>query len=198
MNSMYPIAVCFFQNDYADNYYNRGSDLFYQGIQFPKGSKYEGYKFYVESMSIKNNDNCDLDDPNRSFNMNKLWVYFYQGRHVNIQNIETNEIKQILAEEVKEEMQRKDYNCLKEIPPFIIEQYGKDYEAIKERFLSKYRNGQRVVFNIGDESKKGEILHIDTFGTFEQNEEPSYEILVDEEDAIYKHVQQSQIRFVLD
>lgn len=57
----------------------------------------------------------------------------------------------------------------------------------------KYSHGEIVSFYDGEKLKKGEIIIIDAFGTFEQNEEPSYDIFIKEENCLYKHVRQSQI-----
>lgn len=42
----------------------------------------------------------------------------------------------------------------------------------------------------------GQIAIIDKYGTFEQNEEPSYDIYVKEMDCLFKHFRQSKVKFV--
>ena len=42
--------------------------------------------------------------------------------------------------------------------------------------------------------KNGKIYIVDAYGTFEQNLEPSYDILVEEENCIYKHICESELR----
>ena len=56
-----------------------------------------------------------------------------------------------------------------------------------------YKHGDNIKFMYEDNIKLGVIVIIDADGTFEQNEEPSYDIYVQEENCIYKHVRQSQI-----
>ena len=194
MNNNERIAVCFLKQDIGvDTRYDRASDLIYQSIKFPKGSNYEGYEFFVEELSIQDNDHCKENDPYRSFNKNKRWVYFLKNHEVNIINIETKETKRILSDEIKVEMKRRDYDKMKEIPYFIIKQYGNDYEEIKKRFLPKYKIGDIVLFKTDGETHEGKIWLVDTFGTFEQNYEPSYDIENKMENMVYKHILQSQI-----
>lgn len=62
----------------------------------------------------------------------------------------------------------------------------------------KYTYGDTVVFDYHSKSSlRGEIAIIDRFGTFGQNEEPSYDILVFDDESnekvLYKHVRQSWI-----
>ena len=65
----------------------------------------------------------------------------------------------------------------------------------------RYQNGEMVMveFRIRGtddyEVKSGIIRHVDAYGTFGQNEEPSYDITVSdgEEKCLYKHVRESQI-----
>ncbi len=56
----------------------------------------------------------------------------------------------------------------------------------------RYHYDEIVRFSWGTEEKTGKIRIIDAYGTFEQNEEPSYDILV-EESGLYKHVRESEI-----
>lgn len=50
-----------------------------------------------------------------------------------------------------------------------------------------------VSFMCGDEKKTGKVYIIDRYGTFEQNEEPSYDVLVESENCLYKHIRESWI-----
>lgn len=50
-----------------------------------------------------------------------------------------------------------------------------------------------VVFKIGDDEKCGMIQIVDAYGTFEQEDEPSYDICVEEENCIYKHIRETAI-----
>ena len=56
-----------------------------------------------------------------------------------------------------------------------------------------YKEGQIVKFKINNIIKEGIILIVDKYGTFEQNNEPSYDIMVTEENTLYKHIIQSMI-----
>ena len=57
----------------------------------------------------------------------------------------------------------------------------------------KYALGQTVVFKSGHGVKKGKIVVLDARGTFEQKDEPSYDILVGEETIVYKHILETKI-----
>ena len=60
----------------------------------------------------------------------------------------------------------------------------------------KYEKYDIVRFKFGPtEELEGFIEIIDAYGTFEQNEEPSYDILITEEPnrGLYKHVRESRI-----
>lgn len=60
----------------------------------------------------------------------------------------------------------------------------------------KYHHRDKVKFRkyIEDEDTLiGVIEIIDAHGTFEQDEEPSYDIFVEEENCIYKHIRESWI-----
>lgn len=55
----------------------------------------------------------------------------------------------------------------------------------------KYHRDDMVYFRWGTEEKTGKIHIIDAYGTFEQSEEPSYDILAEE--GLYKHVRESEV-----
>lgn len=56
-----------------------------------------------------------------------------------------------------------------------------------------YKEGQIIKFKINNIIKEGIIYIVDKYGTFEQNNEPSYDIMVTEENTLYKHIIQSMI-----
>lgn len=60
----------------------------------------------------------------------------------------------------------------------------------------KYNYGDRVSFETKGKTVTGTIEIIDPYGTFEQDEEPSYDIMVKEENCLYKHVRESEVTFV--
>lgn len=58
----------------------------------------------------------------------------------------------------------------------------------------KYQLGDRVRFSINDEILEGKIEIVDSYGTFEQDEEPSYDIgVTGEKEILYKHIRESQV-----
>jgi hypothetical protein len=58
---------------------------------------------------------------------------------------------------------------------------------------SKYNYGDTVKFIINGGIKIGTIEIIDAYGTFFQREEPSYDVMVKEENCLYKHIRESFI-----
>ena len=63
----------------------------------------------------------------------------------------------------------------------------REYVMRNEVVLTK---GDKVTFRCGGETKKGVVCIVDAHGTFEQPGIPSYDILVKEENMLYKHVRQ--------
>ena len=67
----------------------------------------------------------------------------------------------------------------------------------------KYKVGDRVSFKIKDDGKdfivSGKVYIVDAYGTFEQNEEPSYDVMAEEShydkdsSCLYKHVRESSL-----
>ena len=57
----------------------------------------------------------------------------------------------------------------------------------------KYTRGDKVKIVYYEEVKYGTIEIVDAYGTFEQNEEPSYDVMIEAENAIWKHVRESWI-----
>ena len=53
-----------------------------------------------------------------------------------------------------------------------------------------FKFGDIVTFNFGDIIKKGIIVIIDDYGTFEDNTDVSYDILIKEENNLYKHIRE--------
>lgn len=55
----------------------------------------------------------------------------------------------------------------------------------------KYKLGEKVKFTLNGKETIGEVYIIDAYGTFEQNQEVSYDVMVDLPDnqkCLYKHV----------
>lgn len=57
----------------------------------------------------------------------------------------------------------------------------------------KYQFGNIVDFTVGDDTKTGIIYIIDKYGTFEDNSDVSYDILVGDENCLYKHIREDYI-----
>lgn len=59
----------------------------------------------------------------------------------------------------------------------------------------KYNYNDTVIFKLTDKEHKGFIVIIDPYGTFDQTEEVSYDIMVKEnnQQALYKHIPESCI-----
>lgn len=64
--------------------------------------------------------------------------------------------------------------------------------------MPKFKRNDMVVFKIGDDEKCGMIQIVDAYGTFEQEDEPSYDICVEEENCIYKHIRETAIKAIFD
>lgn len=52
----------------------------------------------------------------------------------------------------------------------------------------KYEYGDKVCFKTEKGIKNGTIAIIDKYGTFEQRDDVSYDILVETENCLYKHI----------
>lgn len=50
--------------------------------------------------------------------------------------------------------------------------------------MPKFKSNDMVVFKFRDDEKCGMIQIVDAYGTFEQDDEPSYDICVEEENGI--------------
>ena len=53
---------------------------------------------------------------------------------------------------------------------------------------SLYKVGDEVVFTLNGLRREGVVLIVDAYGTFERPRIPSYDILVESENMLYKHV----------
>ena len=70
---------------------------------------------------------------------------------------------------------------------------NKDILAIKEKNGNTFTHelfkvGDLVTFLCGDTLKEGVVLIVDAHGTFESPNTPSYDIMVENENMLYKHV----------
>ena len=57
----------------------------------------------------------------------------------------------------------------------------------------KFKLGQLVKFNFGNEKKEGIIFIIDKFVCFEYPDDVSYDILNEKDNCLYKHVQEKEV-----
>ena len=64
----------------------------------------------------------------------------------------------------------------------------------KDRFPNpNCKVGDELTFFCGDTLKKGVVLIVDAHGTFDNPGIPSYDIFVEEENILYKHVSNEMI-----
>ena len=61
--------------------------------------------------------------------------------------------------------------------------------------MPKFRKGQSVEFTISGKLVQGRIAIIDAYGTFEQDEEVSYDIF-STDNILYKHIRESGLRAI--
>lgn len=66
----------------------------------------------------------------------------------------------------------------------------REYDRHSEVVLEKC---DLVTFRCGDETKEGVVCIVDVHGTFEQLGTPSFDILVEEENMLYRHVSNEMI-----
>lgn len=59
----------------------------------------------------------------------------------------------------------------------------------------KYQRNDVVSFEIDGKHRTGFVYIVDAYGTFFQSEEPSYDIMVEEENGrcLYKHIPESYV-----
>ena len=57
----------------------------------------------------------------------------------------------------------------------------------------KYNRGQFVKFEVDGEIMEGTIAIIDTYGTWADPSDVSYDILVETENCLYKHVEERMV-----
>lgn len=62
----------------------------------------------------------------------------------------------------------------------------------------KYRLFEKVCFEFDDDVKIGSIYVVDKYGTSEDKTNVSYDILVEEENMLYKHIKEEYIKFADD
>lgn len=60
----------------------------------------------------------------------------------------------------------------------------------------KFKLNDTVCFDIQGETITGNIYIIDPYGTFEDNSDVSYDIMSEEKNCLYKHIQEKLVRKV--
>lgn len=58
----------------------------------------------------------------------------------------------------------------------------------------KFDFDEEVAFTVDGKEKVGKIFIIDKFGTFFDDSDVSYDILVESENALYKHISEKRVR----
>lgn len=58
----------------------------------------------------------------------------------------------------------------------------------------KYKRNDKVSFEINGIVKQGYVCVVDAYGTFFQKDEPSYDVMVEEDNCLYKHIPESQVQ----
>lgn len=96
-----------------------------------------------------------------------------------------------------QKFRRKDIDNCEQFSSFIkdiIDDMHKDYLSRADRIKDpEYGLGDIITFKFDGNSKTGYVYVLDAYGTFEQDEEPSYDVMVEEENCLYKHVRESLI-----
>lgn len=62
----------------------------------------------------------------------------------------------------------------------------------------KYKLFEKVCFEFDNDIKIGYIYVVDKYGTYEDYTDISYDILVEEENILYKHIKEEYIKFADD
>lgn len=57
----------------------------------------------------------------------------------------------------------------------------------------KYNHDEEVKFKLENKEYIGKVYIIDEYGTFEQSEEPSYDVKVESNNTLYKHIRESML-----
>jgi hypothetical protein len=60
----------------------------------------------------------------------------------------------------------------------------------------KYKLDDLVSFEFDGEKKIGQVFVVDKFGTFDYTEDVSYDIMVESENMLYKHIPEKMVKRV--
>ena len=58
----------------------------------------------------------------------------------------------------------------------------------------KFKVGDKVSFNLNGQKKVGTVYIVDKWGTFFDDSDASYDILVEEENCLYKHINERGVQ----
>ena len=56
----------------------------------------------------------------------------------------------------------------------------------------KFKVGDKVSFSFQEETKHGTVFIVDKYGTFFDKSDVSYDIMVEEENTLYKHINEKE------
>ena len=78
--------------------------------------------------------------------------------------------------------------------PYTLQEYRFEVFEGTELGKPKYRNGDHVyIRNRNNVPTEGIVEIVDAYGTFEQKDEPSYDVYIEGENCLYKHIMESQV-----
>ncbi len=78
--------------------------------------------------------------------------------------------------------------------PYAMQKYRFERFEGTELGHPKHSRGDTVrIFNRNGVPTEGVVEIVDAYGTFEQHDEPSYDVLIEVENCLYKHVRESQL-----
>ena len=78
--------------------------------------------------------------------------------------------------------------------PYTLQEYRFEVFEGTELGKPKYHRGDKVfIRNRNNAPTAGVVEIVDAYGTFEQKDEPSYDVFIEEENCLYKHIRESQV-----
>lgn len=81
----------------------------------------------------------------------------------------------------------------------VCERLHRWFESIRKRYEvmlgnPKFKKNDNVSFEFDGVIKQGYVYIVDAYGTFFQADEPSYNVMVENEKYLYKHIPESWVR----
>lgn len=78
--------------------------------------------------------------------------------------------------------------------PYTVQEYRFEVFEGTELGNPRYHRGDSVfIRNRNNVPSAGVVEIVDAYGTFEQKDEPSYDVFIEEENCLYKHIRESQV-----